>query len=102
MIVHLSKSNRPDKKFQVIIGNKTIHFGQKGYTDFILSGDEEEEELTDKLKLRMLNYLCKIKFNLYSKKLNRYLSYGLGEKVCDYMFDKKLELKQIKKSLLRG
>ena len=44
MIVNLSKSNRPDKKFQVIIGNKTIHFGQKGYTDFILSGGDEKRK----------------------------------------------------------
>ena len=28
-IIYLKKSSRPEKKFMVIIGNKTVHFGQK-------------------------------------------------------------------------
>lgn len=42
----LQKSYLPSKKFQVInVGTgKTIHFGAKGYSDFILSKDERKRE----------------------------------------------------------
>lgn len=35
----LNKSTNPDKKFMVKIGNKTIHFGQKGYQDYTTHKD---------------------------------------------------------------
>jgi len=34
LIVYLQRSNRPDKKYMVTIGRKTIHFGSKGASDF--------------------------------------------------------------------
>jgi hypothetical protein len=33
-IIILQKSTHPDKKLMVTIGNKTIHFGAKNYSDF--------------------------------------------------------------------
>ena len=33
-VIILKRSTNPDKKFMVIIGNKTVHFGSKGYSDF--------------------------------------------------------------------
>jgi hypothetical protein len=33
-VIYLKKSNNPDKKFMVTIGNKTVHFGASGYSDF--------------------------------------------------------------------
>lgn len=35
----LSKSKKRDKKFDAIIGNKTVSFGSKGYSDFTLHRD---------------------------------------------------------------
>ncbi len=32
--VYLSKSTKPDKKFMVKIDRKTVHFGQKGASDY--------------------------------------------------------------------
>ena len=45
-IITLKKSPTKDKKFMVIIDNKTIHFGQKGYSDYTKHHD----------KLRMHRY----------------------------------------------
>ena len=44
MIVKLSKSSRPAKKYMVRIGNKTIHFGAAGYEDFTTHKDETRKE----------------------------------------------------------
>jgi hypothetical protein len=45
MSYHLYKSNLSTKKYMVITpDNKTIHFGGAGYTDFILSGGDEERK----------------------------------------------------------
>ncbi len=40
-IVILKKSSKPEKKFMVLIGNKTIHFGAKGYDDYTIHKDNE-------------------------------------------------------------
>jgi hypothetical protein len=45
-IIFLRKSNHPDKKLMVTIGNKTIYFGAKNYSDYNKHKD----------KLRMLRY----------------------------------------------
>ena len=40
----LKKSKTKDKKYDAIIdGNKTIHFGAKGYSDFTIHKDEERK-----------------------------------------------------------
>ena len=39
----LEKSNRKDKKFMIKNG-KTIHFGQKGYSDFTISKDTNKKK----------------------------------------------------------
>jgi hypothetical protein len=41
MIVYLSRSTRPDKKYMVKIDNRTIHFGQLGYSDYTKHRDKE-------------------------------------------------------------
>ena len=33
-VIYLKKSSNHDKKFMVIIGNKTVHFGSSGYSDY--------------------------------------------------------------------
>ena len=38
-VITLQKSKLSSKKFAVIIDNKTINFGSKGYSDFTLHGD---------------------------------------------------------------
>ena len=44
-MIYIKKSNRPDKKYKVIFEDgKEIHFGQKGYTDYILSGGDNERK----------------------------------------------------------
>ena len=40
-IIYLKKSSRPDKKFMVMIDNKTVHFGQKHYSDFTIHKDRD-------------------------------------------------------------
>ncbi len=37
----LQKSTNTDKKFVAIIGNKSVHFGAKGYSDYTLHKDKE-------------------------------------------------------------
>jgi len=52
-IVHLKKSNKPDKKFMIKIDNKTIHFGAKGMSDFTIHKDYERmERYTNRHKKR--------------------------------------------------
>ncbi len=43
-IVYLKKSDKPDKKWMVIIGNKTIHFGSAGMSDYTIHKDPERKE----------------------------------------------------------
>jgi hypothetical protein len=40
----LKKSNRKDKKFMVIIEDKVIHFGGKGYSDYTIHKDKERKK----------------------------------------------------------
>lgn len=40
----LSKSNKPDKKYMVKVENKTIHFGQKGASDYTKHGDKDRKD----------------------------------------------------------
>lgn len=46
--IKLSRSEKPDKKFKVkvgAIGNKTIHFGSKGMSDYTINKDPERKRL---------------------------------------------------------
>jgi len=43
-IVYLKKSDKPDKKWMVTIGNKTIHFGAKKFSDYTIHKDPERKE----------------------------------------------------------
>ena len=44
MDITLKKSTRPKKKFMVKVENKTIHFGQKGASDFTINKDPERKK----------------------------------------------------------
>jgi len=44
MIIYLSRSSKPKKKFMVKVGNKTVHFGAKGYSDYTIHKDPERKE----------------------------------------------------------
>ena len=44
MEIILKKSNKPTKKFMVMIENKTIHFGSAGMSDFTINKDEERKK----------------------------------------------------------
>ena len=44
IVVLLSRSHKPDKKFDVLIGKKTVAFGAKGMSDFRLHGDEARRQ----------------------------------------------------------
>ena len=39
MMIYLSRSSNPRKKYMVKVGNKTIHFGAKGYEDYTTHKD---------------------------------------------------------------
>lgn len=41
----LKKSNRKDKKYMVLIDNKKVHFGQKGFTDYTINKKPEKKDL---------------------------------------------------------
>ena len=41
MKIDFSKSTRKDKKYMVIVDGKTVHFGQKGYSDYTKHKDKE-------------------------------------------------------------
>ena len=43
MKVTLTKSKRAGKKYAVRVGNKTIHFGAKGYEDFTTHKDPKRK-----------------------------------------------------------
>jgi hypothetical protein len=45
--VILRKSTRRDKKYMVEIGNRTIHFGASGYSDFTKHKDKERRNRYD-------------------------------------------------------
>lgn len=40
----IRKSSRKDKKYMVRVGNRTIHFGQEGYSDYTKHKDPERKE----------------------------------------------------------
>ena len=40
----ISKSDKPDKKLKANIGNKTIHFGQQGASDYTIHKDTERRQ----------------------------------------------------------
>lgn len=46
MIIYLSRSSNPRKKFMVKVGNKTIHFGSKKpyYSDYTIHKDPERKK----------------------------------------------------------
>ena len=45
MIILLSKSDKPEKKYRVMIGNKTIYFGDSAYDDYTQTNDLHRKEL---------------------------------------------------------
>lgn len=42
--VYLRKSTRPEKKYAVTIGRKTVHFGAKGMSDYTIHKDVERKK----------------------------------------------------------
>jgi hypothetical protein len=57
MEIELKKSNKKDKKLMVIIGNKVIHFGAKGYNDYTIYSKNNPKIADNKKK----NYLLRHK-----------------------------------------
>jgi hypothetical protein len=57
MSVILEPSTRKNKKYQVIIGDKTIHFGDSRYEDFTQHNDEERKKLYIKRHQKRENWL---------------------------------------------
>ena len=45
MIIFLKKSGRKDKKWMVVIDNKTVHFGQQGASDYTINKDPQRKRL---------------------------------------------------------
>lgn len=43
-VVYLSRSSKPDKKYMVQIGNKTVHFGARGMSDYTIHKDPERRK----------------------------------------------------------
>ena len=43
--VKLSRSEKPDKKFKVIINNLTLHFGARGMSDYTINKDPQRKRL---------------------------------------------------------
>ena len=43
MKIVISKSSRPEKKFQAEIAKKTVHFGAKGYSDYTQHRDDDRK-----------------------------------------------------------
>jgi len=43
MIIELSKSTQPNKKYMVKIDKKTIHFGDSRYSDFTTNGGDKKK-----------------------------------------------------------
>ena len=44
MEIIIKKSSNPKKKFEAIIGNKTIKFGAAGYSDYTIHEDPERKQ----------------------------------------------------------
>ena len=44
MRIVIKKSTRSDKKFQATVGNRTVHFGDRGYSDFTQGASLEQKE----------------------------------------------------------
>ena len=44
MKVVISKSSKAGKKYEAVVGDKTIAFGASGYEDFTTHGDEERKQ----------------------------------------------------------
>ena len=44
-VISNQKNNRKNKKYQIIVGDKTIHFGDSRYQDFTQHNDEERKKL---------------------------------------------------------
>lgn len=42
--MYLSKSTHPDKKYMVTIGNKTVHFGARGMSDYTKHKDRARKQ----------------------------------------------------------
>ena len=45
MIILLSKSDKLNKKYRVLIGNKTIYFGDSAYQDYTQTNDLHRKDL---------------------------------------------------------
>jgi hypothetical protein len=45
MIILLSKSDKPEKKYRVLIGNNTIYFGDAAYQDYTQHNDIHRKDL---------------------------------------------------------
>ena len=43
--IKLSRSEKPDKKFKVKVGDRTIHFGSKGMSDYTINQDPNRKRL---------------------------------------------------------
>lgn len=52
----LQKSKKPDKKYSITDGNKTIHFGAKGYDDYTTHKDPKRRILYDKRHKKRENW----------------------------------------------
>jgi len=44
-MIKLYRSEKPDKKFKVKVGNRTIHFGSKGMSDYTINQDPNRKKL---------------------------------------------------------
>lgn len=44
MLIYLSKSHNPKKKYMVIVDNKVIHFGDSRYEDYTMHKDDKRKE----------------------------------------------------------
>ena len=44
MRIIIKKSSRTGKKFQATVGERTVHFGARGYTDFTQGASLEQKE----------------------------------------------------------
>ena len=45
MRIEIAKSTRPDKKLMAVANGKTVHFGQKGASDYTLHKDAARMDL---------------------------------------------------------
>jgi hypothetical protein len=52
-VVYFCKSDRPGKKYMVMVGNKTVHFGAAGMSDYTIHRDKERmQRYTDRHRAR--------------------------------------------------